>query len=285
MRVLMPLPERDFDPSEAGVTYRILTAAGHEIVFATPRGEIAEADASMVTGRGLDPWGWLPLANRLPLVGRILGATPEARAAYQAMHASAAYRAPLAYAALDPAAFEALVLPGGHRAEGMRAYLESAALQSVVAACFDAGKPVASICHGVVLAARSRSAATGRSVLHGRRTTALTWPLERTAARLGRIVRFWDPSYFRTYPEAPGEAVGHRSVQAEVTRALARPGDFRAPQRSEPDFASKTSGRARDTDLDARPAFVVRDGLYVSARWPGDVHLFARTFAGVLAGN
>jgi hypothetical protein len=27
----------------------------------------------------------------------------------------------------------------------------------------------------------------------------------------------------------------------------------------------------------------VRDGLYVSARWPGDVHTFARTFCEVLA--
>ena len=39
----------------------------------------------------------------------------------------------------------------------------------------------------------------------------------------------------------------------------------------------------RDSLDDARPAFVVRDGNYVSARWPGDVHTFATTFAGVLA--
>jgi len=28
---------------------------------------------------------------------------------------------------------------------------------------------------------------------------------------------------------------------------------------------------------------VTRDGNYVSARWPGDVHCFATTFAAVLA--
>jgi hypothetical protein len=28
---------------------------------------------------------------------------------------------------------------------------------------------------------------------------------------------------------------------------------------------------------------VVRDGTYVSARWPGDVHTFATTFAAVLS--
>jgi hypothetical protein len=33
---------------------------------------------------------------------------------------------------------------------------------------------------------------------------------------------------------------------------------------------------------DARPAFVVQDRNYISARWPGDVHTFAKTFAGLL---
>jgi hypothetical protein len=39
----------------------------------------------------------------------------------------------------------------------------------------------------------------------------------------------------------------------------------------------------RDSDADSRPAWVVRDGNYVSARWPGDVHSFGHTFARVLA--
>ncbi len=36
---------------------------------------------------------------------------------------------------------------------------------------------------------------------------------------------------------------------------------------------------------DERPAFVVRDGNYLSARWPGDVHTFARRFAEMLGGR
>jgi hypothetical protein len=32
---------------------------------------------------------------------------------------------------------------------------------------------------------------------------------------------------------------------------------------------------ARDTATDSRPAFVVDDGNYISARWPGDTHTFA----------
>jgi hypothetical protein len=39
----------------------------------------------------------------------------------------------------------------------------------------------------------------------------------------------------------------------------------------------------RDTFDDGRPAFVVRDGNYVSARWPGDAHTFAKVFAAVLS--
>jgi hypothetical protein len=33
---------------------------------------------------------------------------------------------------------------------------------------------------------------------------------------------------------------------------------------------------ARGTETDDGPAFVVEDGPYVSARWPGDAYLFAR---------
>src|SRR3546814_5997737 len=80
---------------------------------------------------------------------------------------------------------------------------------------------------GVVLAARSISRRSGRSVLHGRRTTALTWSLERSAWNLTRFWgRFWDRDYYRTYAELPGEPAGYRSVQQEVTRALAAPDDF-----------------------------------------------------------
>jgi hypothetical protein len=72
------------------------------------------------------------------------------------------------------------------------------------------------------------------------------------------------------------------SVQQEVTRALARPEDFLDVPAGAPDYRRKTSGMARDTFEDDRPAFVVRDGDYVSARWPGDAHTFAKTFAAVL---
>lgn len=61
----------------------------------------------------------------------------------------------------------------------MRGYLESELPQRLVAEFFAAGKAVGAICRGVVLAARATDPGTGRSVLHGRRTTALTWALEK----------------------------------------------------------------------------------------------------------
>jgi hypothetical protein len=40
----------------------------------------------------------------------------------------------------------------------------------------------------------------------------------------------------------------------------------------------------RDTPTDSRPAFVVDDGNYVSARWPGDTHTFATALSDKLKG-
>ena len=155
-------------------------------------------------------------------------------------------------------------------------------LQRHVVSFFEAERPVAAICHGVLLAARSISKRTGRSVLYGYRTTALTWALERSAWRVARITRFWDPNYYRTYLEQSGQPDGFMSVQQEVTRALARPEDFMDVPATDPDYRRKTSGLQRDSLADARPAFVVRDRNYVSARWPGDAHTFAKTFSDML---
>jgi putative intracellular protease/amidase len=237
----------------------------------------------MVTGRGLDPWGAVPGLRRLTVVGRVLRANAAARAAYAALLEDQAFAAPLHWGAARRGAYDALVLPGGHRARGMRPYLESPEVQQMAIDSFRVGKPVGAICHGVLVAARAVDPVTQCSVLYGRRTTALTWALERKAWGIARYTRFWDSNYYRTYVEEPGQRWGSMSVQQEVTRALADPADFADVEKGTPDWRRKTSGRARDTLVDARPAFVVRDGSYVSARWPGDVHTFALTFAGVLA--
>ena len=273
--VLIPIPDRDFDPTEVAVSWQVLTRQGHAVVFATESGRPGAADDIMVSGRGLDLWSKIPGLSGLVGVGRILRANREARSAYAQMLDSAAFQNPIAWtdAGLDDV--DALLLPGGHRARGMRRYIDSTVLQRLVADAFARGTLVAAICHGVLLAARSIDASTGRSVLYGRKTTALTWDFERRAWRLTRVTRFWDPDYYRTYSERPGDPVGYMSVQEEVTRALENPSDFRNVESDSPHRRAQTSGMARDTATDSRPAFVVDDGNYISARWPGDTHTFA----------
>lgn len=273
--VLIPIPDRDFDPTEVAVSWRVLTRAGHRVVFATESGAPGAADDIMVTGRGLDVWSALPVLGAIPLVGLALRANRDGRDAYREMLASNEFRHPIAWARATLDGVDALLLPGGHRARGMRSYIDSDTLHRLVVDAFARNVIVAAICHGVLLAARSVDPATGRSVLYGRKTTALTWAMERLAWRLTRVTRFWDRDYYRTYTEQPGQARGYMSVQSEVTRALEDPADFRDVARGSPGWWRKTSGVARDTATDSRPAFVVDDGGYVSARWPGDTHTFA----------
>ena len=281
--VLIPIPDRDFDPTEVAVSWQVLTDHGHRVVFATKSGSAAEADDIMLTGRGLDVWSSIPLIGEFPVVGLFLRANKAARRAYAAMRQSPEYRQPLAWAQASPDDIDALLLPGGHRARGMRSYIDSATLHRLVVDAFAQRLPVAAICHGVLLAARSIDPSTGRSVLYGRKTTALTWSFERRVWRLTRITRFWDPDYYRTYTEKHGQPAGYMSVQAEVTRARADPADFRDVVPGSPHWRMKKSGLVRDTATDSRAAFVVEDDNYLSARWPGDTHTFATALSHKLA--
>ncbi|OMC14125.1 type 1 glutamine amidotransferase domain-containing protein [Mycobacterium colombiense] len=277
--VLIPIPDRDFDPTEVAVSWKVLTASGHRVVFATETGAPGVADDIMVTGRGLDLWSALPVLGGIPLIGLTLRANKDGRGAYRDMVHSNEFQHPLTWAEAGLDGVDALLLPGGHRARGMRSYIDSGILHRLVVEAFARQLVVAAICHGVLLAARSVDPRTGRSVLYGRKTTALTWAMERLAWRLTRLTRFWDRDYYRTYTEEPGQPGGYMSVQSEVTRALEVPADFRDVARGSPHWRRKTSGMVRDTATDARPAFVVDDGGYVSARWPGDTHTFATVLA------
>ena len=277
--VLIPIPDRDFDPTEVAVSWRVLTRDGHRVVFATESGAPGAADDLMVTGRGLDIWSAIPALGAIPLLGLMLRANKDGRSAYRDMLQSNEFQHPLTWAEATLDGIDALLLPGGHRARGMRSFIDSETLQRLVVDASARGVLVAAICHGVLLAARSVDPGTGHSVLYGRKTTALTWAMERLAWRLTRITRFWDPDYYRTYTEAPDQPGGYMSVQSEVTRALKDPADFCDVVRGSSHSRLKSSGMVRDTATDSRPAFVVDDGSYVSARWPGDTH----TFAGVLS--
>jgi len=244
--IVMPLPKRDFDPTETGVPWRVLRERGHRVVFATPDGRPGEADVMMVTGKGLG------------ILARLLKADDNGRRAYDAMTQSGEFQKPIVYDEIRETDFDALLLPGGH-AKGMRPYLESERLQSAVVGFFAQRKTVGAICHGVLLAARSRVAA-GRSVLHGRKTTALTKLMEMSA---WAVTSLYLGDYYRTYPI---------TVEDEVRAALARPEDF----------VAGPVALMRDSPSRLDVGFTVRDGNYLSARWPGDAHRFAGELARML---
>jgi protease I len=246
VRVLFPLPSRGFDPTESSIPWKTLSDAGHEVVFATPDGRPSAADPRILSGRGFGPFRqWLR-------------AKPHARELYTQMEASESFRHPLPYADLDADEFDGVLLTGGH-AEDMKSYLESRELQNLVVAHMRAQKPVAAICHGVLIPARAIDAETGKSVLHGRKTTALTKAQELSAWAMTGL---WLGSYYRTYKQ---------TVQDEVTAALAKPDDFETGS-----FTTAREGPERDV------GFAVRDGNYVSARYYVDAYRFAELFATVL---
>ncbi|MFO7567999.1 MAG: type 1 glutamine amidotransferase domain-containing protein [Enhygromyxa sp.] len=248
MRILFPLPNRGFDPTETAVPWKTLTEAGHEVVFATPDGRPSAADYRITSGSGFGPFRpWLR-------------ARPHARELYTQMEASEAFRHPLPYADLDADEFDAVLLTGGH-AEDMKSYLESEIVQSLVVAHFKAGKPVGAICHGVLVPARAIDPETGESVLHGRKTTALPRVQELSAWAMTGL---WLGSYYRTYK---------KTVEEEVSEALASPEDFEAGP-----FTMQREGPDKP-----EIGFVVRDGNYVSGRYYVDAYRFAETFVSVLA--
>lgn len=280
-KVVIPLATHDFDPSEVAVTWKLLKQQGHHIEFSTMDGQRAYADAIMLSGQGLDPWGFIPGLNKLILFGALLRANKFSRLCYAELETDSSFLKPIPYSQLQIDNYDGLILPGGH-APGMKSYLENKVLQNFIANFFDAAenkKAIGAICHGVVLAARSISNKTGKSVLHGRKTTALPWSMERSAWRLSKyLCRFWDSQYYRTYIESPSEQAGYRSVEAEVTRALQYESDFINVDKQITYAWQKSSGLFRDSKTSDKYAWVVKDKNYLSARWPGDANTFANEF-------
>lgn len=284
--ILIVLPVAGFDPSEAAIPWQQLTRAGEHVRFATPDGRPAAADPLMVTGEGLDPWGWAPGLKKLVVTGCFLRANADARRAYQAMIQAPEYDSPLTYDAIDPADYDGILFPGGH-AKPIRPYLESEALQAlarrVLAGCArDEHLPLAAICHGVLVLARA-TMDDGRSVIADREVTALTWALERKAWQTARLTRFWEPDYYRTYADGADRPAGYMSVEAEISRCQTT-GRFLDVAAGAPDYRRKTGGLHRDSATDSRPAWVVRDGNLVTGRWPGDAHAFVAAFLEVIHG-
>lgn len=245
-KIVIPLPAADFDPSEAAITWKILKDNDFLVYFATPEGDPAKADYRMLEGTGL----WI--------FKRLLMARKDAVKACLEMYKDKNFQNPLTYKKLKAGNFDGLILPGGH-AQGMKTYLASKILQKFVSDFFKLKKSVGAICHGVVLAARSKRS-DGKSCLYGYKTTALLKKQEIAAHALTRV---WLGNYYRTYPE---------TVQSEVMSALEKDDDF---------ISGPAPSLKRDSATFLKPGFAFTDRNYVSARWPGDVYNFVFAFMGL----
>lgn len=248
--VLFLLPQSDYDPTESAVPWQALINAGFKVAFATPNGQPAFADERL-TNTGFS------------LLNPVLMTKKADLKTYQSMITDQAFNAPLSYAAVNPDDYEALLVPGGHAA-GVRTMLDSDLAKNIVLQFFKANKPVAAVCHGVLLLARTIDPSTGRSVLFKRKTTALVAMTMELPA--WAMTYLWLGNYYRTYAA---------TVEAEVKAALEKPTDFKRG----------SLFPVRDSKRKPQAGFVVKDGNYLSARWPGDCHRFGQEFVSLLQAN
>jgi len=245
-KILMLLPNAEFDPTEAGVPWHVLCAAGHEVYFATGDGSQARCDASTLSGDGLG--GML----------KSLAAKPENADIYRQMEEDTNFQNPTAWKDVKPLDFDALVMPGGH-APGMKPYLESEHVFAVCRNFFAREAPVASVCHGILALARTKDV-DGQSILHGYQVTGLNNFQENIAYKMTKKTM---GTHYQTYPV---------SVQDEVSAVLASAKDFK-PGPLFPSF-----GTAKNPNK----GFTVKDRNLISARWPGDVYKLAYGFVDML---
>lgn len=242
----MLLPNAEFDPTEAGVPWHVITAAGHEVFFATGDGTKAQCDQATLSGEGLG--GLL----------KSLAAKPENADIYRQMEASENFQNPQAWKDVNPDDFDALVLPGGH-APGMKPYLESEHVFDICRNFFARSAPVASICHGILALARSKDEG-GKSILHGYKVTGLNNFQENIAYKMTKKTM---GEHYRTYPV---------SVQDEVSQVLVSARDFK------PGSILPAFGTAKNPNQ----GFTVKYKNLISARWPGDAYKLAYGFVDML---
>src|SRR5882672_11253783 len=98
-RILIPLPGYGFDPTETAIPWKILTDNRHQVLFATPTGNMAKADMRMLNGKGLGVWK------------KLLMARLDALAAYSEMERAEWFSQPIRYDAIQEKDFDAILLP------------------------------------------------------------------------------------------------------------------------------------------------------------------------------
>lgn len=244
IKILVPLPSYGFDTTEVAIPFLFFIKNKFEVTFATPGGKEAVTDQRMLLGTDLG------------IFKKILKARKDAVEAYSRMVEYDCFKNPIRYKNINVDDYDVLYLPGGHD-KGIKEYLESEILQTVVANFFELNKTVGAICHGVVLAARSINKETKKSVLHSYKVTALLKQQEMLAYNM---TKYKLGDYYLTYPTL--------TVEEEVKSVLSSRENFLLG--SKPVF--------RDSEQKTKRGFSVVDSNLITARWPGDIYNFSTNF-------
>lgn len=195
--ILMPLPDQDFDPTEASIPWKACNDQGWKVTISTEQGNVPQTDLNRLKG---------------PLPG-LLSASARAQSAYEEMSHDPSFQHPIPYADIDADQFDAILLPGGD-APRMRQYLENTVLQGKVVEFFHLGRLVGAMCHGILVLARTVDPQTAHSVLYGHKLTVLPKTLDQFAYRTDRLLT---KHGYIMYPEC---------VADEVRACLEHPDDF-----------------------------------------------------------
>ncbi|MFI6977101.1 type 1 glutamine amidotransferase domain-containing protein [Embleya sp. NPDC050154] len=141
-----------FWAEEAAAPFEAFTAAGHEVVVATPGGVE-------------------PTVDRASLAPEVNGGPDGVAAVTSALERFTALRTPIDLADVDLADYAAVFYPGGHGP--MEDLAVDATSGALLTAALDSGKPLGVVCHGpaALLAAKR---ADGTSPFAGYRLTAFT---------------------------------------------------------------------------------------------------------------
>ncbi|KAH7227138.1 class I glutamine amidotransferase-like protein [Fusarium redolens] len=239
-KVLIMMSDAGHDPTETAVPYAAFKEAGFAVQFATESGKTPECDKRMMEG----------------VTGKLLGAKHAVVKQYKAMLESDEARYPLSWTApgfsLDD--YNLVLLPGGHD-KAVRQIIDSKEVHRLMLDYFPrtkkpSNKAVGAICHGVMVLSSAKGN-DGQSVIHECTTTTLPGLFE---SSVYWATRAFLGDYYKTY------GAGSENTEDSVRNSLADDNQ---------QFKGSTS---------LNP-FVVSDDEYnyVTARWPGDADLFAKT--------
>lgn len=269
--IIMPLSDKDFDPTEAALAWYILkNDYNYHIEFVTENG-LATPRCDMITLKGEGLGFFTKLVFNLI---NVLVKQQIVFKAYDLMQNDPNFLKPRSWKSKDFkfSDYDGVWIAGGH-AEGVKQLLDSEELKMQISEYWQLKRPIAAVCHGVLLIARSTlKQDPKKSVLFGRKTTSLVNYQELIAYKL---TAWTHGLLFRTYKDTTEDEIlklmyGVKNIEEAKKLNMKEKFFDEGPFRTKKQFGGKNIGRY---------GYIVEDGNFLSGRWPGDVEILAHRFA------